>query len=120
MSHRFLQIAGIIRSVVARHALTIQPNVASMVSITDVRLSSDFSYADISVTALTNVEAAVTALKRGSTQMREEVGKVVTMHKLPMLRFRRDDAIEKGEQIDRLLAQISTPQKKSVRRKKRS
>ncbi len=116
MSHRPLQIAGIIRSVVARHALTIQPNIATMVSITDVRLSTDFSYADISVTALSNVDAAVAALKRGSTQMREEVGKVVTMHKLPMLRFQRDDAIEKGEKIDQLLAQISTPPKKAVRR----
>ena len=116
VSHRSLQIAGIIRNIVARHALTIQPNVATMVSITDVRLSTDFSYADVSVTALKGVEAAVATLKRGATQMREEVGRSVTIHKLPMLRFQRDDAIEKGEKIDRLLAQISVPPEKKVRR----
>lgn len=120
MSHRPLQIAGIIRSVVARHALTIQPNIATMVSITDVRLSTDFSYADISVTALSGVDAAVAALRRGATEMREEVGKAVTMHKLPMLRFRKDDVIEKGEKIDQLLQTIASVSVAPIIKKKSS
>jgi ribosome-binding factor A len=48
--------------------------------------------------------------------MREEVGRSITLFKLPLLRFAHDESVERGERLDRLLQKISKPPKASVRR----
>lgn len=96
--------ASLIRSVVAKHALAIPPHIAHVVSITDVEVSADFSYADIYVSALQNVEAAIKFLNNNKGPIRKELSGGLRSFRLPLLRYHVDTRGERGSRIDRLLA----------------
>ncbi len=106
MAHRVPQIAGIIRTVAATHAVRIPPDKAIAVSITDVKVSADLSYADIFVSALEHPEAAVKILTSGKGEMRKELAGRLQAHRIPMLRFHVDKEGEKASRIDRLLESL--------------
>lgn len=106
MSHRNAQLSGIIRSTVATHALRIPPNLAKVVSVVDVKLSKDFSYADIFLSAVEGVEAAIKFLFQSKGLIRKELAGILRMHKIPILRFHRDTLSEQGNRIDDILSKL--------------
>ncbi len=106
MSHRNAQLSGIIRSVVAKHALKIQPQMAKIVSVVDVKLSKDLSYADIFISAVEGVDRAIEHLFRHKGEIRKELSATIRVHKLPVLRFHKDELGEQGNRIDDLLQRI--------------
>ncbi len=106
MSHRAPQIAGIIRSLVATIALSIPPTVSGLVSIADVKVSTDLSYADIFVSAVDRSEAAVKFLASKKSRMRRELAVALKVHRVPVLRFHVDVEGQRGERIDRLLESL--------------
>ncbi len=106
VSHRNAQIAGIIRSTVARYALKIQPQAAKVVSIVEVKLSKDFSYADISVNAIEGMDNAIKFLLAHKGELRKELAEQLRLHKIPVLRFHRDELGEQGTRIDNLLTKL--------------
>lgn len=117
MSHRPEQLAGIIRSIVATFALRIPPVKAKVVSVVDVKLSSDYSYADIYLSAVEGVDRAVTELMSMKGEIRKKMSQEIRIHKLPVLRFCRDEVGERGNRIDELLATISTQKSKKQSRR---
>ena len=102
-SHRIAQISGIIRTVAATHALQTPPNMATVVSVTDVRVSADLSYADVSVSAITNVEGAIKFLASQKGAMRKELAAKLQSHRVPILRFNVDTEGQRASRIDTLL-----------------
>lgn len=106
MSHRSEQLAGIIRSIVATFALRIPPMKAKVVSVVDVRLSPDYSYADIYLSAVDGVDRAVTELLSMKGEIRKKMSQEIRIHKLPVLRFHRDEVGERGNRIDELLEKL--------------
>lgn len=106
MSHRPEQLAGIIRSIVASFALRISPMKAKVVSVVDVTLSSDYSYADIYVSAIDGVDRAIEALIEMKGEIRKKMSQEIRIHKLPVLRFYKDEVGERGNRIDELLSRL--------------
>ncbi len=103
MSHRSVQLAGMIRTTLAREALGIPPNKAKVVSVTDVELSADLAYADISVSAIEGVEHAVAYFKSRGGELRSMLAKQLTTYTVPTLRFHVDTSGEKAARIDKLI-----------------
>jgi ribosome-binding factor A len=101
-SHRPLQIAGVIRQVVARFASQIPPSLAQVVTVVDVRLSEDFSYADIGLTAISGVEEATKYLPKKKGEMRSELAAKLRVHRIPQLRFSVDEDSLRGNRIDEI------------------
>jgi ribosome-binding factor A len=106
VSHRPAQIAGVIRSTVAEFALQIPPNVANVVSIVDVKMSPDFSYADVFISAMDGVDAAVKNLASRQGEIKKNLSTKLRVFKLPILRFQRDIEGERGTRLDALLEKL--------------
>lgn len=106
MSHRSEQIAGIVRSTIARMALGIPPTVAQGVTITDVQLSKDLSYADVFVGALSGAERAIHFLQSHASVMRKILANDLGLHRVPRFRYAIDATAERGAKIDQLLRAV--------------
>lgn len=111
LSHRPAQIAGVIRNTVALFAVQIPPNVAKVVSIVDVKLSPDFSYADIFVSAMEGVDKAIKNLASRKGEIKKSLSSKLSVYKLPVLRFQRDIEGERGTQLDVLLDRLAKEEK---------
>lgn len=77
-----------------------------MLTIVDVQLSQDLSYADIYVSAIAGVEDGIKYLASQKGSMRAELAASLRLHRIPILRFHRDDVGERGARIDRLLSSL--------------
>jgi ribosome-binding factor A len=75
------------------------------VSVSDVDVSRDFDMATVYVTALVpdTSKEAVAALNEMAKDFRRELSKTMSMRRVPELRFRYDDSVDRGERIDALL-----------------
>lgn len=78
------------------------PSACGIVSITEVEVSSDLSYATVYISALTNPEAALDFLEGRRRELQKLLGRLQT-HKTPQLRFRIDRRSEQGGRLDALL-----------------
>lgn len=59
-----------------------------IVSVLSVRVSSDFSYADVYVDAITNADLLPKALAPTAPELRRELSRKIGLHKAPIIRFR--------------------------------
>jgi len=76
-----------------------------MISLTAVEVSPDYAHAKVYFSLLNAADApqALTGLNRASGFLRRELGKRISLHKLPELHFIHDNSIETGEQLDKLI-----------------
>ena len=82
-----------------------------MLTVVNVDVSSDASYARGDVSALEGIDTAKTAVKglvNATGYIRREVGQRLHLRKTPELKFIADDSIEKGMQIAGMLNSIVT------------
>ncbi len=108
-SGRVLRVADHLReelAVIIRREMR-DPRVG-MVSINDARVSRDFAYADIYVSALDadqveQREALIAALNGAAGFLRSAVARSSTMRTTPRLRFHYDESIEYGIRMDSLI-----------------
>jgi len=72
-----------------------------MVTLNEVKVSRDLSYADVYFTMLgqTDHESATEALSKAAGFLRSELAKVLTARTTPKLRFHYDDSVENGERM---------------------
>jgi ribosome-binding factor A len=81
----------------------------TMVTVTDVRLSSDKRAARVYVTIAGDEnehKAALAALKHAAPFVRKQLGLSLNMPRTPEIYFVRDRVEEEGERVDRLLQEI--------------
>lgn len=81
-------------------------------TITDVKIDRELSYADIYVHALGEDERqseVIEALEKASRFLRREVAKSLTTRHIPVLRFHWDELLASSENIDQLLANLVIP-----------
>ena len=79
------------------------------VTITDVSVSSDHSYANVYVTFLgkdPRNQAGLRALNRAKGFIRTELSKRLSVRRTPELIFQLDKSIENGRHIDEIIAKI--------------
>jgi len=86
------------------------PKITGLVSITDVEVSHDNSYAKVYYSVLSpddKKEEIIEAIKRNTPKIRYEVGKRVRLRLTPELNFIPDDSLERGARITELIDKIS-------------
>lgn len=80
------------------------------VTITDVEVTGDLSQAKIFVSFLgqdARKEAGMKALERSKGYLRSELAKRMTIRKVPELIFMLDRSLDKGNKIDKIIAEIN-------------
>jgi ribosome-binding factor A len=92
------EISLLVHAAVRDHALP-------SVSVSDVEVTRDLDFATVYVTALIGDQgpAAVKALNEMAREFRHELSGMLKLRRVPELRFRYDDSVDKGERIESLL-----------------
>lgn len=101
MGKRPKMLASVVREVVAPFLLRC-PEQCGIVSITEVKVSSDFSNATVYISALKKPELALEFLERIGHEIRTAMGSIYRK-RIPDLLFKIDPLISKGNAIDALL-----------------
>ena len=88
----------------------------AMVSITDVEVTNDLSYADVYVSVLgdsKNKEDAMQALNQAKGYIKVLIGERMRLRSMPEFRFKFDNSIEHGAYMDKLIAETIAKDKKA-------
>ena len=74
-------------------------------SVSDVEVTKDFDVATVFVTTLLPEQAkdGVKTLNEMAKHLRMELSKTMRVRRVPELRFKYDDSVDRGERIDALL-----------------
>ena len=87
------------------------PRISGIVSITDVEVSHDNSFAKVYFSVFTTDEETkqktIEALEADVPKIRYEVGKRIRLRLTPELRFIPDDSIERGTKVMDLIEKMS-------------
>ena len=90
------------------------PRINSLVSVTDVEVTSDLSYAYIYVSILGgDEESTLEGLKSACGYIRREVGKSIKIRHTPEIIFKIDDSLLKGMYMDELIKKVNNGYKDS-------
>ncbi|EHJ53142.1 30S ribosome-binding factor RbfA [Streptococcus macacae] len=85
------------------------PRVAA-VTITDVEMLGDLSLAKVYYTVMSDLasdnQKAQVGLEKAKGTIKRELGKNLTMYKIPDLTFIKDESIEYGNKIDQMLRDL--------------
>ncbi|MGL4797145.1 MAG: 30S ribosome-binding factor RbfA [Paraclostridium sp.] len=80
----------------------------SMISVTDVEVTTDLSYAYVYVSILGgDKNSSMKGLKNACGYIRKEVGKNVKLRHTPEIIFKIDDSIEKGMYMESLIKKVN-------------
>ena len=92
------EVGALVHAAVRDHALP-------QASVVDVEVSRELDVATVWVTALQpdRSREVVVALKAMAKEFRHELAQRMRLRRVPELRFKYDDSIDKGERIDQLL-----------------
>lgn len=98
------EISLLVHAAVRDHALP-------SVSVSDVEVTRDLDWATVWVIALQPEQSAVAmkALKELSGEFRHALSQTMRLRRVPELRFKYDDSVDKGERIDQLLREQPSP-----------
>lgn len=109
---RDLRVADFVRDEVARilQRDMRDPRVGSFVSVNDVKVSKDLSYAEIYVSSLQaetdeDKSELIAVLNKAAGFFRSELAKRHTMRTTPRARFHYDELVERGPRIEKLIGQ---------------
>ena len=115
-NNRTRRIAEEIRKIVSTMLINgiKDPRINSLVSVTDVEVTSDLSYAYISVSILGgDEESTLDGLKSACGYIRREVGKNIKIRHTPEIIFKIDDSLLKGMYMDELIKKVNNGYKDS-------
>ncbi len=110
-NNRTRRIAEEIRKIVSTMLINgiKDPRITSMVSVTDVEVTSDLSYAYIYVSILGgDEESTLEGLKSACGYIRREVGKNIKIRHTPEIIFKVDDSLLKGMYMDQLIKKVNS------------
>jgi ribosome-binding factor A len=85
------------------------PRLGSTVTVTDVEVTQDLSFARVYVTVLGDEAAraqAMETLARASGFVRREIGGRLDLREVPEIRFVYDDSLDRGHRVEDLLRRI--------------
>ena len=86
------------------------PRISGVVSIVDVEISHDNSFAKVYYSIFGDEEQktkTVEAMKQNTPKIRYEIGKRVRLRLTPELRFIYDNSFERGSKVSEILDKIS-------------
>lgn len=84
------------------------PRITSMVSVTDVEVTNDLSYAYVYVSILGgNEEETLKGLRSAVNYIRREVSRSVKLRHTPQIIFKVDDSIKNGMYMENLIKEVN-------------
>ena len=90
------------------------PRINSMVSVTDVEVTSDLSYAYVYVSILGgDEESTLQGLRNAESYIRREIGRSIKIRHIPQIIFKIDDSLLKGMYMDELIKKVNNGYKNS-------
>lgn len=78
----------------------------TLVTVTDVEVTPDYAHAKVFYTSLADADANVIiadGLKRLASFLRRELGRRISIHKIPELHFTYDASVERGTYLSHLI-----------------
>lgn len=111
MANRNYRLAGEIKrdlTDIFAHEIR-DPHVDSLVSVTDVEVSNDLSYARVYVSKLGSDrerEAMLEALNKANGFIRSALSQRLKIRKVPELSFFLDNSLEYGAKIEKILGEL--------------
>ncbi|RDY26880.1 30S ribosome-binding factor RbfA [Romboutsia weinsteinii] len=108
--NRTKRIAEEIRKVVSTMLISgiKDPRITSMVSVTDVEVTNDLSYAYVYVSILGgDEESTLLGLRSAVNYIRREVSRNVKLRHTPQIIFKVDDSIKKGMYMSDLIKKVN-------------
>lgn len=108
--NRTRRIAEEIRKVVSTMLISgiKDPRITSMVSVTDVEVTNDLSYAYIYVSILGgDEESTLKGLRNAVAYIRREVSRNVKLRHTPQIIFKVDDSIKNGMYMSDLIRKVN-------------
>ena len=115
-NNRTRRIAEEIRKIVSTMLINgiKDPRINSLVSVTDVEVTSDLSYAYVYISILGgDEESTLEGLKSACGYIRREVGKNIKIRHIPEIIFKIDDSLLKGMYMDELIKKVNSGYKNS-------
>lgn len=111
-----LQLESVIKRTLSDIIQNEVKNNIGMVTVTDVDLTTDYSYLTVYYTVLSKKDGkrAYDGLNSSKGFIRTALVNRVSMRKAPELIFKLDESFEKGERIDALLEQIKKEEMKKT------
>jgi len=85
------------------------PRASAMVSVTDVEVTKDLSFAKIYVSVMgkpDEVAATLEALAHAAGFVRHELGPCLGLREVPEIRFVHDESLDRGARVEELLKRI--------------
>ena len=85
------------------------PRVSAMVSVTDVEVTNDLSFARVFVSIMGSPEEIATSLKalgHAAGFVRHELGSRLGLREVPEVRFVHDESLDRGARVEELLKRI--------------
>lgn len=87
----------------------------TLVTVTDVEVTADYAHAKVFYTSLADADANVIiaeGLKRLASFLRRELGRRISIHKIPELHFIYDASVERGTYLSHLIDEAVESDKK--------
>ena len=109
MSRRLERVNALLRQEISRIVSTelSDPRLSSLLTISRVRCSADLSRAKVYVSVLGDGNSdTISALRSSSGVIRKSL-RVLNIKKIPQLAFHLDDSVQRGDEVLRLLDEVS-------------
>ena len=89
----------------------VRDNALPSVSVSDVEASRELDVATVYITALLAEQGppAIKLLNGMAKDFRRELSRMMKIRRVPELRFKYDDSVDKGERIEQLLREAPRP-----------
>ncbi len=90
------------------------PRISTTVTVTDVEITQDLSFARIYVTVLGDEsirKSVLDALQHAAGFVRHELGDRLDLREVPEIRFQYDTSLDQGARVDELLRKIERGEK---------
>ena len=77
------------------------PRLRGMISVTEIRVSADLASATVLVSVMPSEHAELTlhGLRHAARHIRSEVGKIVSIRRMPQLSFKLDESLRRQMQV---------------------
>jgi len=113
MAHRIERVNSLIRQEICEllRRQVKDPRLGNFIAITGVSTSPDLRHAKVFVSRIGNEEEkqeTLSVLVAASGFFRNELAKRLRLRRIPELSFQRDDSIERGEYLLKLIDEVST------------
>jgi len=82
------------------------PRISMMLSITDVSVTNDLKECKVYISDLNDIDGQIDALNKAKGFIRKEIGSRMKIRRIPELIFIKDDSIERGIYMNKLINQV--------------